>query len=714
MDSTTGLLGYCQPLATTPGAPVDLKISSNGPENCSVEILRVICADIDPNGPGQQFEPQGWGRAEALPVRVQPVVAGSYGLARKSPDLPEGAELGFGCLIHPTLPGNGKAQTLCHWGPLWVGLDGAGRLMASLGDAVVLLPKPVLRRCWYRLKLTAGANQLTLQADLLAPVAGHPASQSAEAPLALSQRPGQDDRLLLGAALGGLHEGRLLARDSYNGKIEAPEFHLGQAPSPLAAWDFAQDQCGTLVKDMHGACDLELFNTPMRGATGHLWDGSSESWIQTPEQYAAIHFHDDDMTDCQWQTNLTLSPPADARTGFYVARLRAPGIASDVPFFISARPGAPRSRLLVLAPTATYLSYANTHIKFDSHNTENLYEAPMALSEDELYLNIHRELGLSHYDTHADDSGVVYASERRPMLNMRPGLYTFNYINDTHVLKWLEMQGQPYDLATDPDLHRHGRSLLDGYDVVMTLSHPEYWSTPMWDALDGWQEAGGRHMYLGGNGFYWRIAWSDAHPCVIENRRGISGVRTWEGEPGEHHLSFTGEPGGLWRSHGRAPQRLVGNGFSSTLFVRSTWFRRTKAGHHPRHGFIFRGVNDDVIGDFGYRGGGAVGLEIDRWDPDLGSPRNSVVLATSEAETAGTLLSGEEYITTTRALDGKQNARARCDMVYFTTAGGGAVWSTGSIAWATSLMWNGGRNSVSQITANVLERFLDPAPLDTG
>ena len=73
--------------------------------------------------------------------------------------------------------------------------------------------------------------------------------------------------------------------------------------------------------------------------------------------------------------------------------------------------------------TATYLSYSNTHVKFDSHNTEKIFEAPIALSEDELYLNKHRELGLSHYDTHADGSGVVYVSEKRPILNMRPGLY---------------------------------------------------------------------------------------------------------------------------------------------------------------------------------------------------------------------------------------------------------------------------------------------------
>ena len=39
---------------------------------------------------------------------------------------------------------------------------------------------------------------------------------------------------------------------------------------------------------------------------------------------------------------------------------------------------------------------------------------------------------------------------------------------------------------------------------------------------------------------------------------------------------------------------------------------------------------------------------------------------------------------------------------------GGAVWSTGSIAWATSLLWNNCENDVSKITENVINRFLKP------
>ena len=34
----------------------------------------------------------------------------------------------------------------------------------------------------------------------------------------------------------------------------------------------------------------------------------------------------------------------------------------------------------------------------------------------------------------------------------------------------------------------------------------------MLDALEEWQRNGGRLMYLGGNGFYWRVAFSDAWP----------------------------------------------------------------------------------------------------------------------------------------------------------------------------------------------------------
>ena len=61
-------------------------------------------------------------------------------------------------------------------------------------------------------------------------------------------------------------------------------------------------------------------------------------------------------------------------------------------------------------------------------------------------------------------------------------------------------------------------------------------------------------------------------------------------------------------------------------------------------------------------------------------------------------------------MDGSQNPNLRADITFHETAGGGAVFSTGSIAWIGSLSWNGFDNNVAGVTANVLRRFLDPEP----
>ena len=52
----------------------------------------------------------------------------------------------------------------------------------------------------------------------------------------------------------------------------------------------------------------------------------------------------------------------------------------------------------------------------------------------------------------------------------------------------------------------------------------------------------------------------------------------------------------------------------------------------------------------------------------------------------------------------------RADMTYLQPAGGGAVFSVGSIAWRGSLSYTQYENNVSRITANVLRRFMTDVP----
>ena len=289
-------------------------------------------------------------------------------------------------------------------------------------------------------------------------------------------------------------------------------------------------------------------------------------------------------------------------------------------------------------------------------------------------------------------------------------LRQFNAV--THLLDWLEAKGHRYDVVTDEDLHREGLACLAPYRVVLTGTHPEYHSTQMLDAIGAFTGAGGRLMYLGGNGFYWRIAFSPDLPGVIEVRRG-GGTRCWDSQPGELYLGFSGEPGGMWRHVGRPPQSVAGVGFVSMGFDRSSPYRRLPASFGPRAAFIFEGIGPgEVIGEFGLMGDGAAGIEIDRADTGLGTPPHALVVASSAGEHSDiyrTTLEDLEY--NSPVASGTMSDQVRADMVFYETPNGGGVFSVGSITWCGALAHDGYGNNVSRITDNVLRRFASAEPL---
>jgi N,N-dimethylformamidase len=454
--------------------------------------------------------------------------------------------------------------------------------------------------------------------------------------------------------------------------------------------------------------------------TGWNWTGEEMDFKQDPSQWGAMHFHDDDIYDAGWETDFELTVPETMTSGIYAARLRASGAEEYIPFTVGPAPGN-EQRIALVLPTASYMAYGNDHLGTDGGNGELLNNILNVLTPPDLFLNEHWEYGGSLYDEHSDGSGICYSSRLRPLLQMRPKvqcllggfgsskLWQFNA--DTHIVDWLDARGFGVDIYTDEELHYAGYSLLEPYAVVLTGSHPEYTSTEMWDAYNEHEHRGGRLMYLGGDGFYWRIAYHPDCPGIIELRRAETGVRAWAAEPGEYYQGFDGRYGGLWLRQGRAPQKLVGVGFSCQGFDLSSHYRRNSDGFKPEVAFIFSGVGDDeLIGDFGLIGGGAAGLELDRAGGELGTPPNAYILASSEQHTNAYYLVPEEFLETGPALSADENPNARADLVFFETANAGAVFAVGSIAWAGSLSSNDYDNNVSRITENVLRRFLDPSP----
>ena len=255
--------------------------------------------------------------------------------------------------------------------------------------------------------------------------------------------------------------------------------------------------------------------------------------------------------------------------------------------------------------------------------------------------------------------------------------------------------------------------MLEGYRVVTTGTHPEYHTRETLDALEAYRDGGGRLCYMGGNGFYWKVALSPEKRGVIEIRRGEGGIRAWAAEPGEYYNQFDGEYGGLWRRNGRPPQNLSGVGFTAQGHYLGSYYRKRPEAGDARVAWMFEGIEDEVFGDHGLGGHGAAGFELDRADKRLGTPPHAVVVASSENHPpdAPWVLVPEEHLTHTVTWPGEPaETLIRADLTFFETPRGGAVFSTGSITFCGSLPSDGFDNDVSRLLANVFDRFLDAAP----
>ena len=435
-------------------------------------------------------------------------------------------------------------------------------------------------------------------------------------------------------------------------------------------------------------------------------------WRHAPREYAAIHFHEDDVSDAGWATDFEFTVPDDLPSGAYVMRLAAEGYADELPFYVRPPRGRPGADVLFIASTYTYQAYAN-HAR--GNVDAALRERVAAWGASPNYPDDHPEYGLSTYNRHRDGSGICYSSRLRPVLTFRPRYLTFldargsglrHYPADTHLLDWLETQSIRYDVATDEDVEAEGADLLQAYAAVLTGSHPEYHTERTLDAHAGYLAGGGRLVYLGGNGFYWRIAVSPALPGVIEVRRAEGGIRAWEARPGEYYHALDGAYGGLWRRNGRPPQQLVGVGFSAQGLFEGSFYRRQPGAADPRAAWILAGVEGAVIGDFGLSGGGAAGFELDRADISLGTPADAVVVASSEGHGPSFVVVPEELLSHLATVSGERPSRLlRADMAYSELPGGGAVFAVGSITFCGSLSHYGYDNAVSRILRNVLDRF---------
>ena len=717
------ITGYLDRFSHRPGESFTVFVSVRDGGTYRARLVRVLSGDPNPDGPGVRFEDLSRRFDQSLSGRRQPIRLGSYGVVNTGPARDGTAACTWTVLARPGLTDAGQAMLAEEDKDasiaLMIGANGAAGRIDYAGSVIeVAAGAPMQPARWYRVWLAAdpatgrivvGQQPLDGTAPMIseASAAGFAlpsvgtvlfAAQTAAAPQHHFTGKLEDPAILRGLVTSWKDAGVALE---------------GLAAELLAGWDFSRGIDSQSIFDIGPQeCHGELVNLPTRAVVGTRWSGREQCWRHAPRDYGAIHFHDDDLGDCGWQTDFAWTVPDDLRSGAYAFHLTCDSGEDWLPFYVLPRRTGPFAPIAFLVSTFTYQAYAN-HER--SAIDQGYYERVAAWGAYPYNPIQYPTYGRSTYNKHRDGSGIAFSSRRRPILTMRPGFLTFNdprgsgmrhYPADLHLLAWLEAKGIAFDIVTDEDLDDEGVGLIAQYRAVLTGSHPEYHTLGTIDALSAYTQQGGRLVYLGANGFYWRVARNKTVPHAIELRRAEGGIRTWAAEPGEYYHATDGQYGGLWRRNRRTPQMLVGVGFSCQAAFEGTHYRRLPASRDPRFAWMFAGIEDDVIGDYGLSGGGAAGFELDRADPMLGTPDGTVILARSENPLPSFLTVPEELLSNVITINGeKVEDLARGEIVYFDTPSGGAVFSVGSITFCGSLWRNGFEGPVSRLLENVVRRF---------
>lgn len=755
------LFGYANKISVKPAETIDFHVNADGTTQVQAQLVRLIHGDEHPAGPGFIEEEVACDANGEWLVKKQYTQLGSF-LRVADPDrrLALEGSLTIFAFVYPSLPLAGLRQCLVgRWDNVKnygyaLGINQQGHLEFWVGQGsevdYVRTEVPLVAKMWYFVAASfdVSTGRATIHQEsvanryngLLGRVSPIDYRSHVSEVFRFKHKHLEGTPFLIGGSQDW-HETRgHFVSQTYCGKIDRPAVYdravdwdelealaRGGVPRPnglVAYWDTSKGYTDrgvgdTVIDDGPYRLHAIGYNRPVRAQTGWNWNGRNDCFRLAPHEYGGIEFHYEVMIDSNWEMTRQLTLPAGLKSGAYAMRLRAgdgKGLSEEyIVFFVRSQ--TPKAPIALLFPTASYLAYANEHLSFDAQIIQPMTGQPPIVTDIDIEMYKNKEFGLSTYDSWEDGNGVCYSSYRRPVINMRPkhrissmGV-TWQFPADLSIIAWLEQKGYDYEVLTDEDLHREGVSALAPYQCVLSGTHPEYYSEQMLDATEDYIAGGGRYVYMGGNGYYWNVAFRDDEPWIMEVRKLDSGMRAWNARPGEHYLATTGQKSGLWKNLGRPPQKLVGIGFIAEGFETSRPYRRMPDSYHRTVDWIMHGVEGEMIGDQGLAYGGAAGLELDRYDLHLGTPPHARILASSGGHSDNYLLSIEEILYPYPGLSGSQDYRIRGDMVYFTAPNNGAVFCGGSIAFGQALPANKFDNNVSRVLSNVVDAFIKPGLL---
>jgi hypothetical protein len=484
-------------------------------------LVRLVQGCDDPKAAPLQMDDIAQVPSGILPGRYQQAHIGSYGVVENIGLTAQDEGIAISFLAQPYLLKSGHDQSLLSvlnndlTSGVSILIGENESLMVRIGNGSKLQELPIeynlVQKQWIDIRLNVQGSTADISitpVQYLSQKTGKPVARklSLESPLSLPS----NGRLILGATQP---HATIKAADHFNGRLEAVEITaIGAKARKLTKLDFRLKIPTDEIVDISGnGSHGYLVNAPSRAVTGHDWDGRSTDWSKSTYGYGAIHFHEDDLDDAKWETDLAITIPPGARSGAYAVEVCTTAderVKDYITFFVRPDYKTTTAKCALVLSTFTYTAYANERLYDDTKASKLEPPGNFVLpppSEDFHRMERRRDLGLSMYDVHKDGTGSVFSTTKRPILNVRPGYQWWalgrprEFSADLLMVGFLEKLGIPYDVTTDHDLHMFGVSAIERYTTVMSGSHPEYPSYESLTAYDAFASRGGNIMALGGN-----------------------------------------------------------------------------------------------------------------------------------------------------------------------------------------------------------------------
>lgn len=242
-----------------------------------------------------------------------------------------------------------------------------------------------------------------------------------------------------------------------------------------------------------------------------VWSATGLSGTFTPPP------GDADAAGCRWPVSVEVPVGESWPSGFYLVTLTAHGARpgrdiAHAGFVVrgAANANHRRSMLCVLA-TNTWNAYntwggkslytGGKQVSFARPFARGMLSRPEVERDD-------RKARPVRWGEEPDPDGLIFQQYRTdnsyPSAIGSAGWFT----HGRRFVEWAERAGFEMDFAVSSDLE-HDESALDGYDVVISVGHDEYWSAGQRRAVEAHVRGGGRFVSFSGNTMFWQVRLDD-------------------------------------------------------------------------------------------------------------------------------------------------------------------------------------------------------------